>query len=163
MTSSHRTHGAAATIREQLLMEGLVNAGRVFRHRLWPELERERLTSPMFWALHQVVLDGPMSVGQIAGACVVTSANVSAAVDRLEAAGFVVRRSSSPDRRVVTLTATSRGRAVHRALADRIARGLLRSLDGLPARDLEAAARVLGRLAQPAVEGPSHSRGGVGP
>ena len=149
--------------REQLLMEALVSASRTFRHRLWPELEREQLTSPMFWALNQLVLEGPMSVGRIAGACGVTSANVSSAVDRLESAGLALRSSSAPDRRVVTLTATSRGRAVHRALADRIARGLLRSLDGLPARDLEAAARVLGRLAQPSVDGPSPARGGAGP
>jgi len=134
---------------EQLLMETLVNASRAFRHRLWPELERERLTSPMFWALNQLVLEGPMSVGRIAGACVVTSASVSAAVDRLETAGLVVRRSAAPDRRVVTLTATARGRAVHRALWSRLARSLVASLDGIPTGDLEATARVLGRLAQP--------------
>lgn len=136
---------------EQLLIEGLVNASRVFRHRLWPELEHEGLTSPMFWTLHQLVLDGPMNVGQIAGACVVTAANVSGAVDRLESAGLVVRRSAAPDRRVVTLTATPHGRAVHRALSQRIAHDLVRALEGLPAGDLEAAARVLGRLAQPTV------------
>jgi len=135
--------------REQLLMEALVSASRTFRHRLWPELEHEQLTSPMFWALNQLVLEGPMSVGRIAGACGVTSANVSSAVDRLESAGLALRSSSAPDRRVVTLTVTRKGRALHRALWSRIVRDLVASLDGVPARDLEVAARVLSRLAQP--------------
>lgn len=145
-----RLHPVTAALSpEQLLLEALVNASRAFRHRLWPELEQERLTSPMFWALNQLVLEGPMSVGRIAGACGVTSANVSSAVDRLESAGLVVRRSSAPDRRVVTLTATRQGRAVHRAIWSRVARDLVSSLGGVSTPDLEAAAKVLARLAQP--------------
>jgi len=135
---------------EQLLMEGLVSASRTVRHRLWPELESEGLTSPMFWTLNQLVLEGPMNVGQLAGACGVTSANVSAAVEGLEAAGLVVRRSAAPDRRVVTLTSTARGRSVHRAVWQRLAHNLLHALDGVPTRDVETTARVLARLAQPA-------------
>ena len=133
--------------REELLLEGLVQVSRIFRHRLRPELEREGLTSPMFWALHELVLEGPLSVGGIAGACVVTSANVSAAAEALEQAGLVVRHSSAPDRRVVMLTATPRGRALHRNVSRRLARTLLEAVEDLPASDLEAATRVLGRLA----------------
>jgi len=133
--------------REELLLEALVNASRVFRNRLRPELEREGLSSPMFWALHQLVTDGPLSVGAIAEACVVTSANVSSAVEQLEGAGLVVRHSSAPDRRVVVLTATPHGRALHRSVSRRLARVLVESLDGLPSSDLAAAVRVLERLA----------------
>jgi DNA-binding MarR family transcriptional regulator len=148
MPSARPRAASASLAHDQLLMEGLVNASRAFRHRLWPELERERLTSPMFWALNQLVLEGPMNVGRIAGACVVTSASVSSAVDRLESAGLVVRSSSRRDRRFVTLTATRKGRALHRALWQRLAHDLVTSLDGVPGTDVEAAARVLGRLAQ---------------
>jgi DNA-binding MarR family transcriptional regulator len=137
----------ASQTRDELLLQTLVSAARVFRHRLSPELEREGLTSPMFWALHQLVLEGPLSVGGIAGACFVTSANVSAAAEQLEAAGLVIRHSSAPDRRVVMLTATPKGRALHSAVSRRLARVLVASLVGVPGSDLEAAVRVLGRLA----------------
>jgi DNA-binding MarR family transcriptional regulator len=117
------------------------------RHLLRPELERQGLTSPMFWALHQLVLDGPLSVGALAGACIVTPANVSAASDPLVAAGLVARSEAARDRRFVVLTATARGRSVHRAVWNHVGQVLLGSLEGVPSADLEATARVLGRLA----------------
>lgn len=147
MTLARARLSPATIAREELLVEALFNASRAFRHRLRPELERERLTSPMFWALHQLVIEGPLSVGEIAGACVVTSANVSSAAEGLEEAGLVVRHSSAPDRRVVRLTVTARGRALHRAIWNRLARVLVEPLEGVPSGDLEAAVRVLGRLA----------------
>jgi len=150
---------ATVQAREELLLETLVNASRAFRHRLRPELEREGLTSPMFWALHQLVIEGPLSVGAIAGACVVTSANVSSAAEQLEEAGLVVRSSSAPDRRVVMLTATPRGRALHRSVSRRLALVLVNFLDGVPSEDLEAAVRVLERLAASPVRGPSLPEG----
>jgi len=136
----------AALARDELLLEGLVNAGRVFRHRLRPELEREGLSSPMFWALHQVVLEGPLSVGQIAGACAVTPANVSSAIERLERAGLIVRHSAAPDRRVVHIRPTPKGRSLHHTLVLRAAKVMGESLNGVTESDLRAAVRVLSRL-----------------
>ncbi len=136
--------------RETLLLESLFNASRGFRHRLRPELERQGLTSPMFWALHQLVLDGPMSVGRIAGACVVTPANVSAALERLTTDGLVLRERNRVDRRVALISPTARGRAVHREVWSRLARVMLGSLEGVPSSELEVTARVLQRLAESA-------------
>jgi DNA-binding MarR family transcriptional regulator len=141
--------------REGLLLQSLFNASRGFRHRLRPELERENLTSPMFWALHQLVQDGPMAVGRIASLCVVTPANVSAAVERLVEAGLVARASSPKDRRVVLIRPTARGRSVHREVWSRMARVLVRSLEGVPSADLATTADVLRRLA--ASSGPGAS------
>lgn len=133
--------------REELLVDGLFQATRAFRHRLRPQLEKEGLTSPMFWALNQLVADGPQTVGTLAEACVVTPANVSSAAEQLEAAGLVVRSTSDRDRRVVVLTVTARGRALHRTVWRSLATVLVDSLGGVPPGDLEATVRVLGRLA----------------
>jgi len=147
MTNRARPASAlTAVATEPLLVETLFNATRAFRHRLRPELEREGLTAPMFWTLHQLATEGPMNVGQLAGACVVTPANVSSAVEQLEEAGLVLRHHGPTDRRVVVLTATARGRAVNRAVWSRLGRLLVGSLSGVAPADLEAAARVLGRL-----------------
>ena len=50
-----------AGLREEHLADALFAAARAIKHGLRPELEREGLTSPMFWALNQLVLDGPLS------------------------------------------------------------------------------------------------------
>ncbi len=133
---------------EALLVEALFNASRAVRHRLRPELEREGLSAPMFWALHQLVSDGPMNIGQIATACVVTPANVSSAADHLVGSGLVERETSTRDRRVVVLRATAKGRALHRAVWTQLARVLLRSMDAVAPSDLAATVRFLDRLAR---------------
>ena len=137
---------------EQLVLEALYGATRAFRDRLRDELERERLSVPMFWALHHVVSDGPKNVGEIAEVCLVSSANVSFAVDDLVRDGLAVRERQEKDRRVVVLSATPRGRAVHRTVWTNIGRLFARSSDDLPASDISAAARVLNRFAQLARE-----------
>lgn len=147
MPTVHARTSALELAREELLVQGLVNASRAVRHRLRPELEREGLTSPMFWALHQLVSDGPLSVGALAGACIVTAANVSSAAEALVAAGLVVRGSAARDRRIVVLQATAKGKSLHRAVWSRLAKVLVNSLEGAPSSDLEATVRVLGRLA----------------
>jgi len=136
-----------ATDAEALLVEALFNATRTFRHRLRPALEGTGLTSPMFWTLHQLVLDGPLTVGHLADACVVTPANVSATAEQLEQAGLVARSSAPHDRRVVVLSPTARGRSAHRAVWTRLGRLLGASLSELRAADLDAATRVLAHLA----------------
>jgi DNA-binding MarR family transcriptional regulator len=145
----------ASVPREERLVDGLFAAARAIKHRLRPELEREGLTSPMFWALNQLVLDGPLSVGALAGACVVTPANVSAIADDLEAAGLVSRGSPARDRRVVVLSLTARGRAVHRAVSRRCADIVLEATRGLSVADLDATGRVLARLVGLGPAGPS--------
>jgi MarR family transcriptional regulator, organic hydroperoxide resistance regulator len=150
MTAVRRRAQAASGAREELLIEALFAAARSIKYRLRPELERQGLTYPMFIALNQLVLDGPLSVGALAGACIVTPANVSAAADDLERAGIVARSSSPTDRRVVLLTVTPRGHALHRALSRRLGQVLLGSMRGVPTSDLAATGRVLARLASTA-------------
>ena len=138
---------AALMVREELIVEALFSGARALKHHLRPALEREGLTLPMFWAINQLVAEGPMSLGAIASACAVTPANVSTAAEDLETSGLVVRRPSESDRRVVRLALTPRGRSVHRAVFGHLASLVSGSLSGVPSRDLEATARVLGRLA----------------
>jgi DNA-binding MarR family transcriptional regulator len=145
---------------EDLLLESLHEAARAFRHRVGSEVEREGLSIPMFWALHHVVLEGPMNVGQIAEACIVTSAGISAAVDDLERAGLVARERSSKDRRIVVLSVTPRGRTVHRSVWTRVARQIAAALERTPASEVRIAARVLKRFAEVTVH-PSVRPGGV--
>ncbi len=153
-TVTHPLPSEIAIPDDRLLVEALFNATRAVRARLRPELEREGVSGPMFWALNQLVTDGPMNVGRLAGACVVTPAIISAAADGLVAAGLVMRQPASHDRRVVVLAATAKGRALHRAVWSRLARTLVRTLGDLPPSYLHATARVLERFAATPPERP---------
>lgn len=134
---------------EQLVLQSIFHASRAFKMALHPELEREHLTTPMWWALHELAGDGAMSVGAIATACVVTPANISAALDDLVRSGFASRESSPKDRRVTLIRASTKGRALHRRIWSRTIARFAEPLRGLPNADLEATARVLSRVAGP--------------
>ncbi len=134
------------------LLASLYGATHAVRDRLRDELERTGLSAPTFWALHHIVTEGPRNVGQVAAACVVTSANVSTAVEDLVAADLVRRARADGDRRVVLLTPTPRGRSLHRAVWERVSQRLATSLTGLAPAELDAATRVLHRLSHDGAE-----------
>ena len=142
------------------MLTSIYHAARALKIALRPELERERLTTPMFWALHELANDGTMSVRAIASACSVTSANISGALEELVGAGLVERSTFAKDRRIARLTATPKGRDLHRAVWARAVGRLSALLEGVPFSDLEAAARVLDRLSA-AAGAPAPSEGRV--
>ncbi len=95
--------------------------------------------------LHQT---GEMTAGEIARAVDLNPASVTALVDHLERAGLVLRRRSTEDRRVCHVALTEEGQEVaERKLAAWQARwedGLAEFSDA----ELEAAARILGRVTE---------------
>jgi DNA-binding MarR family transcriptional regulator len=91
--------------------------------------------------------EGPMPAGALAEKLNVKPATISQMVDALVEAGFVERRRSEQDRRVVGIELTERGRpwvVSHRAEWRRRWRGALADFDD---RELAIAAAVLDRIA----------------
>ncbi len=87
-------------------------------------------------ALSVLVFGGPRTVGELAAAEQVRSPTMSRLVADMEAAGLVERRSSTGDRRVVTVTATATGEQIlHTGRRRRVAT-LAARLNGLAAADL---------------------------
>jgi DNA-binding MarR family transcriptional regulator len=92
--------------------------------------------------------EGPMPAGALAEKLNVKPATISQMVDALVEAGFVERRRSERDRRVVGIELTERGRpwvVSHRAEWKRRWRGALAEFDD---RELAIAAAVLDRIAE---------------
>lgn len=131
---------------EQSLVEAIQAVARTLKGWVGSETRREGLTGPMFWTLHQIVSDGPITVGRLAEACAVTSANSSLVADDLERAGLIARTRSRSDRRVVLLEATAKGRSLHRNVWSRVSERIMEPLRGLEGREIAIAARVLQRL-----------------
>ena len=65
------------------------------------------------YALEAVVLDGPMTLNELAARLYLDKSTASRVVDALEKKGYVRRTESPDDRRALHLVATEDGRALH--------------------------------------------------
>jgi MarR family transcriptional regulator, organic hydroperoxide resistance regulator len=139
---------AAVATEEQRLAEAIQAVARSFKAWVGAETRKDGISGPMFWSLHMVAIDGPVTVGHLAEACAVTSANASLVTDDLEREGLIARTRSTEDRRVVTLEATAKGRALAKTIWARVSTRIVDELKGSEPRDIAAAVRVLTKLAE---------------
>jgi MarR family transcriptional regulator, organic hydroperoxide resistance regulator len=88
----------------------------------WLALGAEfELTPPQLLTLRRLDSDVPVRMSEVARWLACDASNVTGIIDRLEARGFVERRSAPDDRRVKLLALTGRGRAVRDELDARMA------------------------------------------
>lgn len=89
-----------------------------------------------------------LTPGELSDRTMVTSGAVSKRLDRLEERGLVERRASTADGRSRPVTLTPAGRDLIDDAMTAHAANEARLLAALPARDRDALARLLGRLAE---------------
>ncbi len=70
---------------------------------------KHNLTHPQFGVLELLAKEGSMPLKKLSEKLFVTGANITCVVDNLEKAGFVKRRPSKIDRRIVTAEITPNG------------------------------------------------------
>lgn len=88
----------------------------------WLALGAEfELTPPQLLTLRRLDADAAVRMSEVARWLACDASNVTGIIDRLEARGFVERRSAPDDRRVKLLALTERGRAVRDELDARMA------------------------------------------
>ncbi|HLK66573.1 MAG TPA: MarR family transcriptional regulator [Bryobacteraceae bacterium] len=75
-------------------------------------VERARLSPTSFAALEALLHKGPLTITELQSKVLLASGSMTAAVDRLETQGWVVRRPSPGDRRARVVELTPTGRAV---------------------------------------------------
>lgn len=129
------------------LVGALHGTTRVLVHRLRPELRAVGLTECHFWTLNRLSATGPSSSGALAEDLDVRLPSLTAVVDQLAEHGFLTRRRSSRDRRIVVNDLTPKGRRTLEALWGRIGSMVDAASKDLARRDLETASRVLGSIA----------------
>jgi DNA-binding MarR family transcriptional regulator len=91
------------------------------------------LTAPQLWALKTLARRPDLSIGALADELAVHQSSISVLVDRLEDRGLVQRHRAAPDRRVVRLRLTARGRAAAAAAPEPAQGRLLHALRAMPA------------------------------
>jgi DNA-binding MarR family transcriptional regulator len=106
-----------------------------------PVLEPVGLTHPQYLVMLALWENEPLSVRRLAGLLALEPATISPLVKRLEALGYVVRRRSSADERVMEIRLTERGREL-RSYAETIPATMMQRL-GMSVDELRALHRTM--------------------
>ena len=109
----------------------------------WSSLSLSRAQLRILVFLHQ---DGPASVGQLANNLGVTLPSVTATVDRLVQAGYVIRADDPTDRRRVINQLTPEGTALIRRLHEGKRTRLIAAIEQLSAEEIELFSQILAHL-----------------
>jgi DNA-binding MarR family transcriptional regulator len=109
----------------------------------WSSLSLSRAQLRILVFLHQ---DGPASVGQLANNLGVTLPSVTATVDRLVQAGYVIRADDPTDRRRVINQLTPEGTALIRRLHEGKRTRLIGALEQLSTEEIELFSQILAHL-----------------
>jgi MarR family 2-MHQ and catechol resistance regulon transcriptional repressor len=132
-----RSHHALTLLAEQSIM----NAG---------------LCLTDFAALEALLHKGPLTISEIRDKVLLASGSMTAAIDRLEKRGLVVRKSTSRDRRARIVELTQEGKRVAAAYFEKHARDLEDLMSVLSAkekRQVYASLKKLGLLAAQKLSG----------
>jgi MarR family transcriptional regulator, 2-MHQ and catechol-resistance regulon repressor len=90
-----------------------------------------------FAALEALLHKGPLTISQIQEKVRLASGSMTAAVDRLEKLGLVVRKSSPSDRRARVVELTAQGKRLAASCFERHAKDLEALMSVLPDREME--------------------------
>src|SRR5450631_1313859 len=141
------------TAREVKLQELRVSFRRIFRalNRLRgrdTHLGADELSNAQVELLSELYDRGALPAGELAAAAGLTPGTVTQMLDHLAACGHVERDRSLEDRRVVLSRLTPQGRRRIQAKKREWQSRWEEALDGVDEADIQAASRVLARLAE---------------
>lgn len=128
---------------------GLAVAARSVIALYRPVLEPLSLTHPQYLVMLALWEREPRSVRDLSDALALEPATLSPLLKRLEATGYVERRRSTTDERVLEVRLTTAGREL-RAEAEKIPRSIVTQL-GLPLSELEELRDSLHRITEAAL------------
>ncbi|HEX2094507.1 MAG TPA: MarR family transcriptional regulator [Longimicrobiaceae bacterium] len=102
------------------------------------------------YALEAVVLEGPLTLNELAARLYLDKSTASRVVDALERKGYVERAASPEDRRALRLVTTPAGRELHARIERDLLEGERRLLADFAPEVRQAMARLIGELARAA-------------
>src|ERR1700676_4011674 len=105
-----------------------------------------------FVALEALLHKGPLTISEIQNKVLLASGSMTAAVDRLEKLGLVVRKSSPSDRRARVVELTPEGKRLAASCFEQHAKDLEALMSALSEKEKERVYRSLKKLGLLAVE-----------
>jgi MarR family transcriptional regulator, 2-MHQ and catechol-resistance regulon repressor len=120
---------------------------QVFKLKMEREILREHdLTFAGFSTLFIVWIWGPIETREIARSQAVTKATVTSTVSKLESQGFVKRRDSTIDRRLVTVELTGKGKRLIEWVFPKFNQGEVEVAKSLSEEEQDALAHLLRKV-----------------
>jgi DNA-binding MarR family transcriptional regulator len=126
------------------LIRKLMRGGELYTKELNKEYQ---VSSPQLSCLLALFEHGPLPPSQIAKQIMVNSSTVTGIIDRLEQKGFVERSRVSPDRRVITISLTEKGKTLAEHAPPPLQKKIVEGLGKLPTREVDEIIKALGKLA----------------
>ncbi len=120
-----RTEKAEA---DQKAYNAIIATSKVVRHVALRLFSDEGITDPQFLALLLLVDNGPMLMRKMSDEMLVTPANVTGIMDRLEEKSLVRRTPGKGDRRATIIEITFEGKALYERVAIKKAEMLQKAL-----------------------------------
>jgi len=105
-----------------------------------------------FAALEALLHKGPLTISQIQEKVLLASGSMTAAVDRLEKLGLVVRKASPSDRRARVVELTAEGKRLAASCFEQHAKDLEALMSALSAKEIEQVYRLVKKLGLLAAE-----------
>jgi DNA-binding MarR family transcriptional regulator len=124
-------------------------ANQVLSARLRRSLRRAGLPFSRFAILRLVIVRGPATSKALAETLGVTSANMPALIDRLEADGLVSRTRNTEDRREILIAPTPKGRRTFGRFRSTASEELLQAFDGWSENEIRSLLKSLERFMGP--------------
>jgi len=109
---------------------------------------RHGITATQLNVMKMLQAIGELSLSELSKRIAATNSTVTGIVDRMVAAGLVVREQSADDRRVWKIKLTPQGKTIARKLDIAPWEILRQALEELPAGELEALIATLAKVAQ---------------
>jgi len=95
------------------------------------------VTGPQLWALRIIYQESQLSMGELSERMCLHMSTVSGVVDRLEQKGYVERNREKPDRRVVKISLTKKGKRVVQRAPEAAQGKLLHGLESLSRQEVK--------------------------
>lgn len=109
-------------------------------------LSKEQLTQPQFVALRIIAKKGAMGMRGISDEMLVTPANLTGIVDRLQQKGLIRRAARHGDRRAAVIELTDEGRAAQQAVALKYGRFMQVALQAFTPDEQDSLRHLLQKL-----------------
>jgi DNA-binding MarR family transcriptional regulator len=124
----------------------LTRAYYSIHQRVRAQLAQWDLTVPQFFVLAEVGYGGKLRLNEIGRRLAVTVGNITGIVERLAAAGYVLRQKDPDDRRVTWVKMTPKGLALYEEVSHIFQQEVGHHLEGLSTNELRVLSRILRKI-----------------
>ncbi len=141
-----RYDGSKAEVRALNAFIALQRAAESVEAATQGEIERAELTQSQFGVLEVLLHLGPMCAKDLAGKLLRSKGNLTLVVENLEKRGLIKRTRNDDDKRIQTVTLTTKGKRLIMAIFPDHVKGITTAMKALTDSEQETLRRIASKL-----------------